>query len=145
METQACRSSSVRMDIPHPAKHRSLVFWQLTIPETPRMDPQLLPIQVPNLQHGKLGKEGVGMVHTPSPSHQPCKALLVPEQSLPKGDIPPTLKVPPDHEAVLQMWEDQAIVEREESPPTQYCPSPTQYPQELPNLSLNLPNMTRPP
>ena len=117
METHACQSSGVRklrMDISHPAKHHNLVFWELSIPETPRMDLQLLPIKVPNLQHGKLGKEGVGMVHTPSPSHQPCKALLVPEQSLPKGDIPPTLKVPPDHKAVLQVWEDQAIVQREE-------------------------------
>ena len=103
METHACRSSGVRMDISHPAKHCSLVFRELSIPETPRMDPQLLPIKVPNLQHGKLGKEGVGMVPTPPSSHQSCKTLLVSEQGLSKGDVPPSLEVTPDHKAILQV------------------------------------------
>ena len=75
------------MDIPHPAQHCSLVCREPSIPEAPRMDPQLLLIEIPHLQHGKLGKEGVGMVPTPLSSNQPCKPLLIPKKGLLQGDI----------------------------------------------------------
>ena len=74
------RSSSVPMDITSPAQHGSLTSRQQPIPEPPCMHPELLPVEVLNLEHAKLGKEGVCMLQPPPQGHQPSKPLLVPEE-----------------------------------------------------------------
>ena len=81
------------------------------MPEAPRMDPQLLPIEVPYLQHAVLSQNRVSMAPAPHTSNQADNALLAPQQRARKGQVPPLPKVPPHHETVLQVGEDQSIIE----------------------------------
>ena len=99
------------MDVPNPAKHGTLILRQLTIPKTPRMHPQLLPVEVPDLQHAKLRQEGVSMVPAIPARNQASEPLLVPQQGTPQGVIPRPLEVSPHHEAILEVGEDKTIVE----------------------------------
>ena len=75
------------------------------------MDPYLLPVQVPHLQHAALSKEWVRMVLPPPPYRQPREPLLVVQKRLRKGGVPTALKVPPHQQAVLEMGEDKTIIE----------------------------------
>ena len=66
---------------------------------------------LPAGQAAMLGKGWVGMI-PPSPTrHQTSKALLTPKEGTTQGHIPPALKVPPHHQTVLKMWENQSIIE----------------------------------
>ena len=65
-----CRSGGVGMDITRPAQHGCLVLGQPSIPKTSRMDTQLLPVQVPHLEHSMLGEEWVRMIAAHPPSQQ---------------------------------------------------------------------------
>ena len=44
-------------------------------------------------------------------SGQPRKSLLVPEQGPPKRQVPTLLEVPPHHQAILEVWKDQSVIE----------------------------------
>ena len=50
------------------------------------------------------------MVPAPLASNQASKPLLVPQEGVPQGDIACPLEVPPYHEAVLEVGQDQAII-----------------------------------
>ena len=99
------------MDIPSPAQHGRLILRQSPIPKTPRMDPELLPVKIPHLKHAMLGKERISMIPPRLPRHQAGKPLLIPEEGTTQGHIPPTLKVPPHHQTILKVWENQPIIE----------------------------------
>ena len=75
------------------------------------MDPYLLPVQVPHLQHATLSEERIRMVLPPPPYCQPREPLLVVQKRLCKGGVPTALKVPPHQQAVLEMGEDKTIIE----------------------------------
>ena len=79
-QRRARRPCGMGMHTPHPPQHGSLILRQPTPPEAPCMDPELLPVEVPHLQHPMLRKKRVRMVGPPVASYQPRKALLVPEQ-----------------------------------------------------------------
>ena len=93
-----------------PAKHSRLALWKSPIPETPCMDPQLLPVQVIHLEHTMLSKEGVQMAPTPLACNQLSKPLLVSQQGACQGHISAALEIPPHHEAILQVREDKPVV-----------------------------------
>ena len=99
------------MHIPHPTEHGLLIYRQPSIPETPRMNTQLLPVEVIHLQHAKLGQERVSMVPPPFTSNQASEPLLVPQEGGPQGFITRPLEVPPNHEAILEVGEDETIIE----------------------------------
>ena len=99
------------MNTPNPAQHGRLILRQLAIPEAPGMDPQLLPVEIPNLEHAQLSQQRISMTPTPTASHKPRNALLVPQQGPPQGQVPPLLEIPPHHQAILEVREDQTIIE----------------------------------
>ena len=99
------------VDIRRPAQHGSLTHWQQPPLEAPGVGPQLLPVEFPDLKHAKPSKERVRMIPAPPPSHQTREPFLVPEENPPQGPIPPSLKVPPHHQAVLKVWKDKPIIE----------------------------------
>ena len=75
------------MDIPSPSKHRRLVLWELPIPELPGMHPQLLAVEVPNLEDPIPSKEWVSMTLAHPSCHQAHKPFLVAKQGLPNCPI----------------------------------------------------------
>ena len=83
------------------------------------------------------------MIAAPLSGHQASKLPLVHLQGAPQGHISAPTEVPPHHEAVLQVWEDQPIIEREKETPPQEA-NPPQDPQELSHLGPNLLYVVRP-
>ena len=117
------------MDPINPPQHSCLVLWKTPIPELPGMDPKLLPIEVTQFKHAMLGQERVCMVPPLFASNQASKPLLVPDQGTPQCQVPPLLKVPPHHQAILQVRENKPIVEQKKAPAIQDSARPTKYPQ----------------
>ena len=75
------------------------------------MHPELLPVKVTHLQNAILRKEGIRMIMTLLLCYQARNALLIPEKRPSQRYISRPLKVPPHHQAVLKVWEDQSIIE----------------------------------
>ena len=84
------------------------------------------------------------MVSPPPTRYQASQPLLKPEERPPYCRIPALSEVPPDHKAVLQVRQYQAIIEREEGLRTQHPSRPTQNPHHLPHLSPDPLNVARP-
>ena len=63
------------MDVRRPAKHGSLTLRQQASPEAPRVDPQLLPVEVPDLKHSIMGQELVCIVPPPLLATKPANFL----------------------------------------------------------------------
>jgi hypothetical protein len=62
------------------------------------------------------------------PSYQPHKPLLKLQKGLPIGQTPARFEVPLHHQAILKVWEDHIIIEREKVMLIQISPNPTQHP-----------------
>ena len=111
----------------------------MSIPETPSMDPQLLAVEITKLQHAMPGKERVGMVQATPAIYQTGKPFLIPEQRPTKGHIPTTLKIPPHHQTILQVWEDQPIIQRQKGLPPGTPDALPNTPRNRPTLALTCP------
>ena len=74
------------------------------------MDPQLLPVEIPNLQHAEGGEERTHMIAAPLSGHQAGKLPLVHLKGAPQDFVSACMEIPPHHEAVLKVWEDQPII-----------------------------------
>ena len=61
-QPRSSRPRGMSVDVPNSPQHGRLVGRKPTIPEAPRMDPKLLPIEVTQLKHAMLGQERVCMV-----------------------------------------------------------------------------------
>ena len=68
------------MQITHLSQHGSLTAGQEPLVKPPSMHSELLLVQVTNLKHAILSKEGVCMVPPLHARHQPSKPLLIPEK-----------------------------------------------------------------
>ena len=100
-----CQPGSMSMQISSPCQHGSLTSRQEPILKPPGMHPELLPVEVTNLQHAILRKEWICMKLASLLRHQTCKMFLIPKEGLSQGHIPRPLKVPPHHQAVLKVLE----------------------------------------
>ena len=76
------------MQISSPCQHGSLTFRQEPILKPPGMHPELLPVEVTNLQHAILRKEWICMKLASLLRHQTCKMLLIPKEGPAKVTFP---------------------------------------------------------